>query len=67
MGSPFAEFAEEGGEVPEVATVYWIDDAGFAWRVRFTLGNEFSDPEFACRNYLISLLRSFRVVRSGRN
>ena len=57
-------FAEDGGEEPEIAGEYWIDDAGFPWRIGFTQGNEFSDHEFERRNYLYlasSKLRSCSI------
>src|ERR1039458_4546195 len=37
------EFAEDGGEEPEVAGVYLIDAHGAPRRIGFTAGNEFSD------------------------
>lgn len=46
------EFAEDGGEEPEVAGVYIIDAQGTPRRIGFTAGNEFSDHVFERRNYL---------------
>src|SRR5450631_1325082 len=36
-------FAEDGGEEPELAGIYIIDEHGEPWRVGLTTGNEFSD------------------------
>ena len=58
------EFAEDGGEEPEIAGVYVIDSQGSPRRIGFTQGNEFSDHEFERRNYLYlaaSKLRSCSV------
>jgi hypothetical protein len=45
-------FAEDGGEEPEIAGVYLIDDAGWPVRIGFVLGNEFSDHVVERQNYL---------------
>jgi hypothetical protein len=45
-------FAGDGGEEPEIAGVYLIDDAGHPIRLGFTLGNEFSDHITERGNYL---------------
>ncbi len=45
-------FAGDGGEEPEIAGVYLIDDAGCPIRLGFTLGNEFSDHVTERGNYL---------------
>ena len=46
------EYAEDGGEEPEVAGVYLIDDSGMPRRIGFTTANEFSDHIVERRNYL---------------
>ena len=46
------EFAEDGGEEPEIAGLYVIDGQGTPRRVGFALGNEFSDHVMERRNYL---------------
>ena len=53
-GEPLAmpAFAEDGGEEPEIAGVYLIDDAGRPVRLGFVLGNEFSDHVTERGNYL---------------
>ena len=44
--------AEDGGEEPEIAGVYVIDEDGNPCRVGMAQGNEFSDHKFEKRNYL---------------
>ena len=53
-GEPLAmpAFAEDGGEEPEIAGVYLVDQAGAPMRLGFALGNEFSDHVTERRNYL---------------
>jgi hypothetical protein len=45
-------WAEDGGDEPEIAGVYFIDDRGVPRRIGMTQGNEFSDHLFEKRNYL---------------
>lgn len=45
-------FANDGGEEPEIAGVYVIDDEGISKRVGFATGNEFSDHVMEKKNYL---------------
>jgi hypothetical protein len=45
-------FALNGGEEPEVAGIYIIDEAGVPKRLGFVIGNEFSDHEMEKLNYL---------------
>jgi hypothetical protein len=45
-------FANDGGEEPEIAGVYVIDDSGQPWRIGMTAGNEFSDHVLESINYL---------------
>lgn len=59
------EFAEDGGEEPEIAGVYVIDDAGVPRRIGFTQGNEFSDHEFERRNYLYLASSKLRTCSIG--
>lgn len=53
-GAPLAmpAFALDGGEEPEIAGVYLIDEAGNPVRIGFALGNEFSDHVTERHNYL---------------
>ena len=45
-------FAQDGGEEPEIAGIYLIDDAGMPRRIGFCLANEFSDHVTEKHNYL---------------
>lgn len=45
-------FAEDGGEEPEIAGIYLIDERGVPLRLGFALGNEFSDHVIERGNYL---------------
>ena len=45
-------FALDGGEEPEIAGIYVIDDAGAPFRLGFALANEFSDHVTEKQNYL---------------
>jgi hypothetical protein len=45
-------FANDGGEEPEVAGAYIVDEEGNPWRIGFTTGNEFSDHVMEKKNYL---------------
>jgi hypothetical protein len=46
------DFAGDGGEEPEVAGVYVVDDDGQPWRVGMAMANEFSDHVTEKQNYL---------------
>ena len=45
-------FALDGGEEPELAALYYIDQTGNPKRIGFALGNEFSDHRMEKINYL---------------
>jgi hypothetical protein len=49
---PRPSFALDGGEEPEVAGLYLIDDKGKPVRLGFALGNEYSDHVTERQNYL---------------
>jgi hypothetical protein len=49
---PSPAFALDGGEEPEIAGIYLIDDAGVPRRLGFALANEFSDHVTERGNYL---------------
>jgi len=49
---PSPDFALDGGEEPEIAGVYLIDDEGVPRRLGFALANEFSDHVTERGNYL---------------
>jgi hypothetical protein len=59
------EFAEDGGEEPEVAGVYIIDVHGVPRRIGFTVGNEFSDHVFERKNYLYLAASKLRTCAIG--
>jgi hypothetical protein len=57
-------FAEDGGEEPEIAALYIIDHAGIPRRLGMTPANEFSDHKIEKQNYLYlahSKLRSCSI------
>lgn len=49
---PLPSFALDGGEEPELAGLYLIDDRGRPVRLGFALGNEYSDHVTERQNYL---------------
>jgi len=59
------EFAEDGGEEPEVAGVYLIDAEGSPRRIGFTVGNEFSDHVLERTNYLYLAASKLRTCAIG--
>lgn len=46
------EFAPDGGEEPEMASLYWNDAQGEPHHLGFALGNEWSDHQTEKQNYL---------------
>lgn len=59
------EFADDGGEEPEIAGIYIIDDQGKPHRIGFTVGNEFSDHVFEKKNYLYLAASKLRTCSIG--
>ncbi|MEZ5276624.1 MAG: AraD1 family protein [Opitutaceae bacterium] len=45
-------YGEDGGEEPEIAGLYIVDETGLPWCVGYAGGNEFSDHAMEKRNYL---------------
>lgn len=45
-------YGNDGGEEPEVAGAYVVDETGVPWRIGFCAGNEFSDHVMEKKNYL---------------
>ena len=45
-------YANDGGEEPEIAGIYIIDEDAQPWRIGFSTGNEFSDHIMEKKNYL---------------
>jgi hypothetical protein len=58
-------FAPDGGEEPEIAGVYAIDDAGVPCRLGFAQGNEWSDHATETQNYLYLAPSKLRVCAIG--
>lgn len=58
-------FADDGGEEPEIAGLYVVDDDGQPRRVGFAQGNEFSDHAFEKRNYLYLAHSKLRTCAVG--
>ena len=59
------EYAEDGGEEPEVAGVYLIGPEGNPYRVGWTAANEFSDHKMERRNYLYLAHSKLRACAIG--
>ena len=59
------EYAEDGGEEPEIAGIYIIDSAGMPRRIGFAVGNEFSDHLFEKKNYLYLAASKLRNCAIG--
>jgi hypothetical protein len=58
-------FAPDGGEEPEVAAIYAVDDAGVPCRLGFMQGNEWSDHATEKLNYLYLAPSKLRVCAIG--
>jgi len=58
-------YAEDGGEEPEIAGVYIVDDEGAPRRIGMAAGNEFSDHEFEKKNYLYLASSKLRTCAIG--
>jgi len=59
------DYADDGGEEPEVAGVYIIDRDGLPRRIGFTAGNEFSDHVLERKNYLYLAASKLRTCAIG--
>ncbi len=59
------EYAEDGGEEPEIAGVYVIASDGTPVRIGLAQGNEFSDHKFERRNYLYLAHSKLRTCSLG--
>jgi hypothetical protein len=59
------EFAEDGGEEPEIAGVYLIDPQGTPRCLGLTAGNEFSDHVVEKKNYLYLAHSKLRTCSLG--
>ena len=58
-------YAEDGGEEPEIAGVYIVDDEGAPRRIGMCTGNEFSDHVFEKKNYLYLAASKLRTCAIG--
>ncbi len=58
-------YAEDGGEEPEIAGVYFVDPAGEPRRLGMAAGNEFSDHLFEKKNYLYLASSKLRTCAIG--
>jgi hypothetical protein len=58
-------YASDGGEEPEIAGVYIVDDSGAPRRIGMVAGNEFSDHEFEKKNYLYLAASKLRACAIG--
>ena len=59
------DFAEDGGEEPEIAGLYLISDDGTPVRIGWALANEFSDHVMERRNYLYLAHSKLRPAAIG--
>lgn len=59
------EFAQDGGEEPEIAGIYIVGDDGAPFRVGFALSNEFSDHVMERVNYLYLAHSKLRPASFG--
>ncbi len=66
-GAPLAapDFAEDGGEEPEIAGIYLIAPDGTPVRIGWALANEFSDHVMERRNYLYLAHSKLRPASVG--
>jgi hypothetical protein len=58
-------FGNDGGEEPEVAGLYVVDQEGKPWRIGFSTGNEFSDHVMEKKNYLYLAPSKLRTCAIG--
>lgn len=62
---PLPNFAEDGGEEPEIAGLYVIGPDLKPYRIGFALGNEYSDHVMERRNYLYLAHSKLRFCSYG--
>lgn len=62
---PLPQFAEDGGEEPEIAGLYVIGSDLKPYRIGFALGNEYSDHVMERRNYLYLAHSKLRYCSFG--
>lgn len=59
------DFADDGGEEPEIAGIYLIGPDGQPYRLGFATGNEFSDHQMERKNYLYLAPSKLRLCAIG--
>ena len=59
------DYADDGGEEPEVAGIYLIGSDGQPYRIGFATGNEFSDHQMERKNYLYLAPSKLRACSLG--
>ena len=59
------DYADDGGEEPEVAGIYLIGPDGQPYRIGFATGNEFSDHQMERKNYLYLAPSKLRACSIG--
>lgn len=59
------DFADDGGEEPEIAGIYLIGPDGQPYRLGFATGNEFSDHQMERKNYLYLAPSKLRTCSLG--
>ena len=62
---PLPDFAQDGGEEPELAGIYLIGDDGRPWRLGYAIGNEYSDHVTERQNYLYLAHSKLRACSIG--
>ena len=62
---PLPNFAEDGGEEPEIVGLYVIGPDSKPYRIGFAMGNEFSDHIMERRNYLYLAHSKLRFCSYG--
>src|SRR5699024_1413550 len=62
---PLPNFAEDGGEEPEIAGLYVIGPDSKPYRIGFAIGNEFSDHIVERQNYLYLAHSKLRFCSYG--
>jgi hypothetical protein len=58
-------FGDDGGEEPEIAGIYVVDEEGAPWRIGFSTANEFSDHVMEKKNYLYLAPSKLRTCSIG--
>jgi len=58
-------YGNDGGEEPEIAGAYIVDETGHPWRIGFTTANEFSDHVMEKKNYLYLAPSKLRTCSIG--